>query len=268
MKPRLFVFAGLFVTALAVFAMAASVLAAPPAQGQQIFTPTPGPDGRIIYIVKAGETCTSISLMTGVPVDYIRTTNRLDENCTLREGQELVIGVGGPSGAATPTSGPAPTATPGQPTPTPVTGSAEVCVLIYADMNGDGLRQETEMGIAGGAVSVTSANGTYSQSKQTVAEIDPDTEEPVRTCFSDMPPGTYTISAAVPDSYNPTTALNYERELNPGDTSSVSFGAQVRAQAEPQAESGGGSPLLGILGAVLLLAGVGVGVYAWRTMKR
>ena len=50
-------------------------------------TPTPGPDGRIIYLVKAGETCTQISLLYGVTVEYIRTTNLLDENCTLRAGQ-------------------------------------------------------------------------------------------------------------------------------------------------------------------------------------
>lgn len=267
MKIRPSFVAVLLALALAAFALTFQALAAPPAQGEQFATPTPGPDGRIIYIVKAGETCISISLLTGVPVDYIRATNRLDENCTLREGQELVIGVGGPPGA-TPTVGPAPTPTPGEPTPTPVSGTAQVCVLLYADVNGDGLRQETELGIAGGAVSVTSANGTYSQSKPTVADLDPDTGEPVRTCFTDMPPGRYTISAAVPDSFNPTTVLTYTLEVSAGDTSYVGFGAQLQGQTETSPEPQGGSPLLGIIGVLLLLIGIGVALYAWRSFKR
>lgn len=267
MKIRPSLLAVLLALALAAFALTLRALAAPVAQGEQFATPTPGPDGRIIYIVKAGETCISISLLTGVPVDYLRTTNRLDENCTLREGQELIIGVGGPAGA-TPTAGPAPTPTPGEPTPTPVSGTAQVCVLIYADVNGDGLRQETELGIAGGAVSVTSANGTYSQSRQTVAELDPDTGEPVRTCFTDMPPGRYTISAAVPDLFNPTTVLTYTLEVSAGDTSYVGFGAQLKGQTESSPEPRGGSPLLGIIGVLLLLIGIGVALYAWRSFKR
>src|SRR5512136_1117173 len=82
-------------------------------------SPTPGPDGRIIYIVKAGDTCAQISLLYGVSVDYIRTTNLLDENCTLREGQNLMIGVGAPPDV-TPTSGTVPTAA--QPTFTATPG--------------------------------------------------------------------------------------------------------------------------------------------------
>jgi hypothetical protein len=267
MKIRLLPFFGISLAMLLLFVMAASVLAAPAGQVQQYSTPTPGPDGRIIYIVKAGDNCTSISLMTGVPVDYLRQTNRLDENCSLAEGQNLVIGVGGPS-AVTPTAGPAPTATVGPPTPTPISGTAELCVLLYGDVNGDGLRQEEEFGVAGGAVSVTSANGTYSQTQQTVAQIDPDTEEPVRVCFGNMPPGEYTVSAAVPDAYNPTTALSYDLEVVPGNRAYVGFGAQPKAQVDVGPESSGRSPLLGILGAVILLTGVGLGVYVWRTIKK
>ncbi len=267
MKIRSSLLAVLLALALTVFALTLRALAAPAAQGQQFATPTPGPDGRIIYIVKAGETCISISLLTGVPVDYLRTTNRLDENCTLREGQELVIGVGGPPGA-TPTTGPEPTPTVGEPTPTPVSGTAQVCVLLYDDVNGDGLRQETEVGIADGAVSVASANGTYSQSKPTVSLLDADTGEPVRTCFTDMPPGRYTISAAVPDAFSPTTVLTYTLEVRAGETSYVGFGAQLRNQDEVAPQEQGGSPILGIVGVILLLIGIGIALYAWRTFKR
>ena len=42
-----------------------------------IYTPTAGPDGRIIWIVKANDTLLSISLISGVPVDEIRGLNNL-----------------------------------------------------------------------------------------------------------------------------------------------------------------------------------------------
>jgi len=45
--------------------------AAPPLQ-VPIYTPTPGPDGRIIYIVQANDTLLRISLISGVPVDQLR----------------------------------------------------------------------------------------------------------------------------------------------------------------------------------------------------
>ena len=267
MKPRLYVFAGLFVTVLAVFAMAASVLAAPPAQGQQYATPTPGPDGRIIYIVKAGETCTSISLLTGVPVDYIRTTNRLDENCTLREGQDLMIGIGGPS---LPTATPNPKVTPSAvpPTATPQTGgTAQVCVLVYADVNGDALRQETEGAIAGAAISLTSKDGIYSQTLTSV--INPDPEAYQGICFLDVPPEKYSVSAAAPDGYNATIDLTTSVEVIPGDTAWVNFGAQARVEP-PQTTTTpqGTSPLLGIIGAAFLLVGAGLGAYTWRMLRK
>ncbi len=242
--------------------------AASPDPQTQYATPTAQPDGRIIYIVQPGDTCTKISLLTGVSVDYLRTTNQLNENCDLREGQELLIGVGGPA-ASSPTPGPSPTLAPTQPTPTPgAGGSAQVCALLYDDLNGDGLRQETEFGVDGGAVSLVSANGQYSQTLNTTSDRDPDdAEEPLRTCFEDLEPGIYTLSGGVPSGYNPTTALNTTVELVPGDTTYVDFGAQVQTVSEDNGEKGT-SPLLGILGAALLLGGIGLGIYAWRILRK
>jgi len=54
-----------------------------------IFTPTPGPDGRIIYIVKANDTLLSISLTTGVPVEQLRALNNISGD-TIIVGQELL----------------------------------------------------------------------------------------------------------------------------------------------------------------------------------
>src|SRR5512135_3088811 len=86
------------------------------AQVLQFATPTPVPDGKIIYIVEAGDTCIRISLLTGVPVTELRANNALDDACSLVPGQQLFIGYGGPSGGS-PT--PEQTLLPSQVTPSP-----------------------------------------------------------------------------------------------------------------------------------------------------
>jgi len=259
---------------LAIFLFVAGVLllrsqipvAASPFQQVAYPSPTPGPDGRIILIVKAGETCTQISLLYGVTVEYLRTTNLLDENCTLREGQALMIGVGGPSGGS-PTPGPSPTPTPVIPTATPSAGgSAQVCVLVYDDTNGDALRQTTEGAIAGAAISLTSDDGTYSRAITSV--INPDATAYPGMCFSNVPPGKYTVSVAAPDGYNPTMNLTSSLVVNPGDSISVNFGAQPKSTASSSTPSNGPSPLLGLIGAALLLGGIGIGVYSWSMLRK
>ena len=242
-------------------------VAASPARQVAYPSPTPGPDGKIIYIVKAGETCTQISLLYGVSVEYIRTTNLLDQNCTLREGQALMIGVGTASGGS-PTPGPSPTPTPVLPTATPsLGGSAQVCVLMYDDVNGDALRQASEVAIAGAAISLTSADGTYSQTQTSV--INPDATVYQGMCFANVPPGKYSVSVAAPDGYNPTQNLTSSLDVNPGDSDFVNFGAQPKAvPAATTPASKGPSPLLGIIGAALLLGGIGMGAYTWRMLRK
>ena len=57
-------------------------------------TATPGPDGRILYIVKAGDNCFRVAALHTITVEQLRILNKtLDENCTLTEGQELLIGI-------------------------------------------------------------------------------------------------------------------------------------------------------------------------------
>ncbi len=240
-----------------------NVSAAPHAQG--FVTATPGPDGRILYTVVEGDNCGQVALLHGITVQRLRDLNsRLDQDCTLTVGQQLVVGLV----SNEPTPGPVPTLPSPTPTPTPVSGTTEVCVLLFDDANGDALRQETEFGIEGGAVSLTNLNGSYSQQQNTLSSYDPDTLEPDRTCFPDVPQGDYNISMAIPDNYNPTMVVSYKLTVKAGDRASVDFGAQAKTvtAGEPVEESGGGrSPILGIFGFLLLLAGAGLGYYAWRS---
>lgn len=250
----------------------------------QYQTPTAQPDGRIIYVAQAGDTCIKIGLLHNIDENQLRAMNPdLDENCTVIAGQQLMIGVGGPAAQPTVTpGGPTITPLPVSPTPTPFTGSTEICVLLFADVNGNAIREELELGLAGGAISVTNALGGYSQTRDSISEIDLDTLEPAYICFGAPPPGEedvpeserlpegkYTVSAAIPDGYNPTSTLSYEIDVKAGETAYVAFGAQSQdvTLVEPEAETGGNSSLLGMLGALLLLGGGGLAWYAMRMGK-
>jgi LysM repeat protein len=237
--------------------------AAPPAQ-IPIYTPTPGPDGRIIYIVKPNDTLLGISLITGVPIDKLRGLNNLTGD-TIYEGQELLLGLGGPA-EITPTSGPTPTSTPILPTPSPKPGQGTICILLFNDLNGDSIRQDNEVSIPQGEISFGNSVGSVSESATTGMGTDP-------MCFEMLPEGKYTISVAVPEGFNPTTQNSYELDLGAGDITYINFGAQANTQTlaeEPTipAEGSSRSPLLGIIGALFLLAGVGMAVFAARTLRR
>lgn len=237
---------------------------------QTYFTPTAQPNGQIIYIVQPGDTCTKVYLINGITMEILRQLNsKLDENCTLIEGQELLIGVVGPAGPTETPGGPTPTPGAATLTPTPFTGTTEICVLLFNDQNGDSLRQETEPAIEGGAVSVTEISGKYTAALDTIIVADPEAYQGI--CFSDVPEGTYNISVAIPDQYNPTTDPAYTLQVKSGDLIFVPFGAQstettVSEPEDPSNEGGNAtSTVLGIFGILLLLGGGGLGWYAWRS---
>ncbi len=257
---------GFFLFTLVLLGMALPSLSATAAPDLQGFvTATPGPDGRILYTVVEGDNCSSIALKHGITVSQLRQFNtRLDENCIVAIGQQLIVGLVAPQA---PTAAVTVTPTPPLAAPTPFEGTTEVCILLFNDLNGDALRQANELGIDGGAVSLTNVNGSYSQTQTTTSAIDPDLLEPVRSCFTDVPAGRYNISMAVPDGYNPTMSLTYTLDVKAGDRASVDFGAQAKTltlQDPAVEESGGRSPLLGIFGLLLLLGGLGLGYFAYR----
>jgi len=235
---------------------------------QQFPTATPGLDGRILYVVQAGDNCFRVAALNSITIEQLRQLNsKLDENCTLIVGQELLVGIVSISG--TPTAGPSPTLSAPTITPTPLTGTTEVCILLFNDINGNALREETEPAVAGGAVSLTENNGEYSAALDTTIPSDPTVYQGV--CFSDIPEGSYNITVGIPDNYNPTMNLNYSLDVKAGDRASVDFGIQSKdvvvdpGQNDPQ--SGSTTPILGIVGFLLLLGGAGVGYYAWRSNK-
>ena len=224
-------------------------------------TPTPGPDGRILYIVQPGDTLLRISLISGVSIDELRGLNNLIGD-DIAAGRELLLGLGGPS-QVTPTTGPSPTPTEAIPTPTPLPGFGTICVILYDDVNGDAIRQEEEVSVPGGAISLGNISGSFAET------IDTESGEE-HTCFPDLPEGKYNISVAIPDGYNATTVGNFELELRAGDETYLNFGIQQNTEAVAEAPTptgNGRSPVLGIVGGLFLLLGIGLALFANRILK-
>jgi len=227
------------------------------------YTPTADSSGAIYYVVKQGDTCDSIALVNNVDVETLRTLNGLDfDKCRfLQLGQKLLLGT-----VPTPqvTAGPSPTPTSILPTPEPVQGYGSICIYLYDDANGNAMAEEEEItntGIGGGEISITQMEGKYSNTGTTLSDGN-------SVCFEDIPEGEYSISIAIPDGYNATSAQNVSVALKAGDTSHINFSAQASGHMiNVQQDDEGGSVFLAVIGGIILLVGVGVGIYARYIIK-
>ena len=249
--------------------LTAPVMAAPLAQYTPYPTPTPMPDGRIIYTAIEGDSAWRIAAIFGFTYDNglfqeLYSLNRWTsgESPVIRAGDQILLGYGGPA-EVVPTSGPTPTSPPQLPTPTPEPGSGTLCVILYSDQNGDSLRQEEEPSIPRGAVSISNRAGLYSTTADTASGGE-------YQCYKELPEGTYNITIALPDGYNETTKMNASIELRGGDEIYMSFGAQENSRTVEGSTTPEGrekSPFLGIAGGVILLLAVGMAVYAGRLLR-
>jgi hypothetical protein len=253
---NLFLLSILLVTAG--FALALPVLAQPVSAAEPIYTPTPEENGNIYYIVKTGDTCQSIALINGVDLDTLRSYNQLNlGDCdTLPIGKKLLIGIV-PTSAVT--AGPTPTITP-LPTARPPKGTGSICIYLYNDINGNAIAETGETALAGGQISISNTEAAFTSTASTTAD---DTA----VCFKNISEGTYAISVAIPEGYNATTNQNFEEVLKAGDTATVNFGAQESSRINSSGGSAG-SILLAVLGGLILVGGVGFGVYAYLATKK
>jgi len=118
-----------------------------------------------------------------------------------------------------------------------------------------------ETALAGGEISVSSKAGDFAQTAKT-------NSDGTAVCFNDINEGEYTISIAIPEGYNATTDQNYTDLLKAGDTSTVNFGAQESSRINIGSGGSGGSILLAIVGGLILIAGLGIGLYAYFVMHK
>jgi hypothetical protein len=221
--------------------------------------PTAGVDGRMIYKVQAGDSCISISARFGVDYRTLLANNNLTvQDCaSLSIGREILLGV-----VSGPTSTPLPTQLPPEPTPTPTTTTGRICVILFEDINGNALFESNETAIAGGAISITDRLGTVSLTGVSRSELDT-AGDWIPTCFDNVPQGDYNVSMAIPEGYNATMNTNYPLVLNAGDDTILDFGAQYSSVGQPLEDPASQrSPLLAVLGAICILAGIGLAI--WR----
>lgn len=255
----------LLILALSFGAFSIPAAASPLAQATALPLPTPDETGRILYTVQSGDSPFLIAAKFQLDINQLNILNNWTGDTVLQVGQVVILGL-----ATTPQATGEATPTPsGSPTPE-AGGTGTICVLLYEDLNGDALRQETEFGIQGGAVSVTERTGLASQSQTTLSLIDAD-GLPIANCFEDLPAGEYNITVAVPEGYNPTTVMTITIDLGPGDATNLNFGAQLSSDAQAgdlAPGEGGRSPLMGLLGVVMLVSGLGLGYYNLQGRRR
>jgi len=223
-------------------------------------TPTPDGTGKIIYKVKKNDTCLSVSLLTGVDLNTLRQLNKLDEACSLTEGQDLLLGV-----FQRPTTAPTitPTAGPAQPTPTAFNGNGQICIYLFFDTNGKAMPEDTEPPIENGAFSIQNKDNSVNENGRTG----------LTPACKTVPEGDYNISVAPPEGFNPTTNMNYAIKVAAGDNHIIPFGAQPSTSAvgSTPGVSGPTTPTtptqnsnglwLLLAGLALILVGIGMGVY-------
>ena len=194
------------------------------------YTPTPGPDGKIIYIVRDNDSCLSISLKNGVSGDQIAQLNQLKPSecqpgATLEPGRQLILAV--VEVLPTPTL----TSTPSGPTPTPFNGNGKACFILFEDLNGNGLQDAGEGFITGGTVGVVLPENstqpfsyfTLPESGQPASAITGASNQPV--CIDGLPEGSYILTATLPQSFQASTNLIYPAKILAGQTMLVRFGA-------------------------------------------
>jgi len=250
------------------------------AQDAPFNTATPDANGYIYHTVRENEFCYTIAELYNTSVERIISLNNLDLDCTIFVGRTLLVAIVTAT-AVPPTAEPVPAqptvppqeAQPTQPPadfvpePTAMLDTGKVCIILFHDVDGNGMRTDGENFLYGGEVSINDRTGTVSRVSTTVAG-DPDTTKPM--CFEQLPPGEYNISIAVPDGFNNTTATNHAITVVSGETITIDFGAQEATPEDMnmQGEARALSPLLFILGGVILLSGLGLLFYMIRARKR
>lgn len=247
--------------ALLIVLLAGLARAGEPAGAQGFVTPTPGPDGKIVYIVKDGDALWTIAALSGKSVEELMALNGIQAGDFLRPGMELLLGIAGPAQpTAPPEAQPTPTSIPV--TPTPVFGTGEICIMLFLDVNGDARLTEGEPPLAGGQISIADPSGAVAGEHTT--DVSPE-----GYCFVQVQNGDYNVSAAAPEDHNPTTTMNVPVRLVPGEVKHIEFGAQASAGLGGGGAGGGSrSSVLGVVGLVLLVAAAGLGLVASRYTRR
>src|SRR5512145_1969211 len=99
MNVKHLLFISLIIVSLLLLGIGLPLHGANAAPHAQFVTATPGPDGRILYTVVEGDSCLQVALLHGITETQLRQFNsRLDQDCSLTVGQQLVVGLASVAG--------------------------------------------------------------------------------------------------------------------------------------------------------------------------
>lgn len=281
-------------------------VATSPVASEGYIVATPDANGRIVHTVQEGDMLGTIASLYGVTNAQLREWNNLDSDLIVL-GSQLIVNPGdGSAEAASADSGDEAAAeatqdaeAPLEMTPVEGEGDAEltaedeapleatqlveapeaeatdeaevaeaagpamVCVMSYNDTNGNGIRDPQEAKVGGVKFLLNTATTLLGQ--YTADGVN----EPY--CFSDLDPGTYTVSWEG-EGYEATSEQSWTVELTPGEIQDHEFGVVPPAEVNETAESNGSSALgtavVGALIIVLVLSAIGAGVYFFYLKPR
>ncbi|MCC6904783.1 MAG: LysM peptidoglycan-binding domain-containing protein [Anaerolineae bacterium] len=181
---------------------------------------SPDADGSQWHVVRYGEPLLRIAVTYGVTAPSIRELNSLRSDM-LYEGQRLLISSASPP----PTEIPATTVAEAAASTTApsVTGTGQICLVLFEDLDGDGMWQQGEALLPGGALSISGAStGTH---------LTDGISEPF--CFNDLPAGDYVVFAEPPDTHSATSLSEIPVTLADGSQVALSFGASTPDALRP-----------------------------------
>lgn len=212
--------------------------------------------GRVIHVVRPGDTLFAIALQYGVPVDQIMALNDLTPESQVRLGQELLIAEAEMAARPLPSPGgveAAPVASVGG----AGSGLGAVCVQAFDDVDGNGQRYATEAPLAASGLRwlVRNAQG------ELIGDFTAGDDNGAH-CFADLPATTYHVEAQTPIGWAPTLAARWAVALTGDSRVAIQLGLRP-VQIESAIPS---AWLLAGAGGVVLAAAVGL--WAWRRRTR
>ncbi|MCY3780886.1 MAG: LysM domain-containing protein [Chloroflexi bacterium] len=191
----------------------------------------------LIHTVEAGETLISIANAYGVSLDQLLTLNNLDPDAYLQIGQRLLVipdavqtdgeeEAGEPASeeetsATISTAGhpEAPVLQASAPMMDPADLSPQICFIIFADENHNGMREPDEIRLGGGEIILFDAADVEQLHYSTDGESEP-------YCLRDLGRRLYRLEATAPDGYGLSDAASLWLDLRYGGKLNLEFGAR------------------------------------------
>lgn len=202
----------------------------PPLLAQTEPTATPNADGIIYAIVQPNDSLWAIAARSGISLTELLDLNNLTESALIQPGDRLIVAIVAPPETATPEASPTAAATRPPPTPShtpPPPPLTVICLVAFADANGNGEREPAELLQAGVAFTVFTSDGVVAN------YVTDGLAEPY--CLTDLTPGNYQITRSVGRTETLTNSGNRTVVLDAGDQVMLGFGSFIGATPLPTA---------------------------------